>query len=671
MKRIFAAMMIASATLSAQMPSKASAGSTRELMGPVLTSPTPAQLIERCDFYLGIVDERRESLVSPNAEQSSNDPLRLYDDIDGMLGAAGGEFVLYREVLLTAELRDTAAQCENRISEKWSEISLSRPVYERLAAIDAKGADPATRKYLAETLADFERSGVALAEDKRARVQAIRIELDEVSTEIARNIAQDIRSIEVTPEDLAGLPDDFIASREVKADGTITLTTAYTDYQPVMSYAESDELRRRYSQTYLQRAWPKNDALLKRMFTLRAELAALLGRENYAALALENKMLDTPAKVTELMASIEAVSRPIAKAEYSRMLGVLEQLRPGAERIEPWQSGWLSDKTQEALFQYNSQEARRYFAYDNVRDGVFALVERMFGVEIRDCDTPVWHEDVGAHEIVEGDKVIGRFYLDSHPRPGKYTHANNVSLYPGDQNEPPVTAVVQNLPKGDHSTGLMEHSQVETFLHEFGHALHAMFGSSHIWFGQRYNRVEWDFIEAPSQMLENWVYDYDTLATFAVDKNGNTIPRDLVEKMNRVRYFNRGMQEMSQLGLAATSLNFHTQKVPDNLGEAMRSWQSAYSIIPPPEFSEMQAAFNHLDGYSAYYYTYAWSRVIAADLYAKFVADGLNDPAVAGAYRREVLEPGATRPASEMVTKFLGRDVTFDAFAEEVAKSIE
>ena len=302
---------------------------------------------------------------------------------------------------------------------------------------------------------------------------------------------------------------------------------------------------------------------------------------------------------------------------------------------------------------------------------MFELVERLFEVEIRDWDTPVWHEDVGAYEMVDDGTVIGRFYLDSHPRPGKYTHANNVSLYPGGRGEPSITAVVQNLPKGDHTTGLMEHSQVETFLHEFGHALHAMFGSTHRWYGQRYNKVEWDFIEAPSQMLENWVFDYDTLATFAVDKDGNTIPRELVEKMNRVRYFNRGMFEMGQLGLASTSLNFHTMPLPNDLGAATREWQSAYATIPSPEYSEMQAAFTHLDGYSAYYYTYAWSRVIAADLYARFEADGLNNPAVSGAYRHKVLQPGATLPAADMVTDFLGREVTFDAFAGEVAKSVE
>jgi len=640
-------------------------------MGPVLTAPTPAQLTERCDFYLGLVDQRRDALVGTEATASVDTTLKTYDDIDGLLGAAGGEFVLYREVLLTEELRDTAARCEVRIDEAAARISLSRSIYDKLAAIDAATENQPTQDYLAKILADFERSGVALDDEARARVQAIRDELGEISAEVARNVAQDVRSVEVTPEGLAGLPQDFIDAREVKSDGTITLTTASTDYQPVMRYAESDELRRRFSEAYLQRAWPQNDALLNRMFALRAELATLLGRENFAGLALENKMLDSPAKVTDLMASIETVSRPVAEAEYARMLGVLQQLQPGAERIEPWQSAWLSDKTQQALFDYNSQEARRYFAYDNVRDGVFALVERMFGVRISQWDTPVWHEDVGAYEMVEGGTVIGRFYLDSHPRPGKYTHANNVSIYPGGENEPPVTAVVQNLPKGDHSTGLMEHGQVETFLHEFGHALHAMFGSSHRWFGQRYNQVEWDFIEAPSQMLENWVFDYDTLASFAVDKDGNTIPRELVEKMNRVRYFNRGMFEMGQLGLAATSLNFHTQAVPENPGAAMRSWQSAYATIPPADFSQMQAAFTHLDGYSAYYYTYAWSRVIAADLYGKFVADGLNDPVTSGAYRHEVLGPGATLPAAEMVTSFLGRDVTFDAFAQEVAQSVE
>ena len=209
---------------------------------------------------------------------------------------------------------------------------------------------------------------------------------------------------------------------------------------------------------------------------------------------------------------------------------------------------------------------------------------------------------------------------------------------------------------------------VETFLHEFGHMIHGMFGGHTRWLGQSGVATEWDFVEAPSQMLENWVYDYDTLAKFAVDKDGKTIPRDLVERMNKARYFNLGLGDMTQLGYSNISLQFHQNPVPDDLGAATREWRDAYAIVPAPDWVEMQDAFGHLNGYSAIYYTYRWSKVIADDLFTRFDAEGLRNPETAAEYRRAVLEPGGTRPAAELVRDFLGRDVSLDAYRAEMAK---
>ena len=662
-----------SATLlaTAAMATSAQAGDVRHLMGPIMANPTPGQIEAKCAFYIGEIDLRRDALLGDQAAPTIANTLERIDNMFGLSNAAGGEFTLYRQVLTTPEQRDAAADCEVRIDSLYNELGLSREVYDRLVTLDLTDADAVTQRY-AETLRrDFEASGVALDDEQRTRINAIKDELGELSAAFARNIANDKSEITFTLDELTGVPEDFIASRELNADGSLTLTTSYTDYQPVMQYADNDEVRRRFAELYDLRAWPENDAVLAQMFTLRAELAQLLGRENYAQYALADKMLQEPARVRQLMAEVEQAARPIAQNDYARMLTVLQDLQPGAERIEPWQGNWLSPKTQQALFDYDPQDARQYFAYNNVRDGVFRLTERMFGIEIREWDIPLWHEDAEAFEVIENGEVIGHLLLDSHPRPGKYTHANNVHLYPGGPGQPPLTSVVQNLPKGDHATGLMEHSQVTTFLHEFGHALHGIFGSNGRWYGQYYLDVEWDFIEAPSQMLENWVYDYDTLATFAVNAQGETIPRDLVEKMNKARYFNRGLFEMAQLGLTNTSLRFHTEELPEDLGAATRGWRNEYTLIKVPETSQMQAAFGHLDGYSAYYYTYGWSRVIAEDLYARFVAEGINNPEVSMDYRRAVLEPGSSRAAGDLIADFLGREVTVDAFKASLNKGME
>jgi len=219
------------------------------------------------------------------------------------------------------------------------------------------------------------------------------------------------------------------------------------------------------------------------------------------------------------------------------------------------------------------------------------------------------------------------------------------------------------------SNGLMEHNDVVTFLHEYGHLLHGIFGGQNQrWAGLSGVATEWDFVEAPSQMLENWVYDYDTLKQFGVDSSGNPIPRDLVEKMNRARYFDLGMADMRQLGLSNISLGLHRAAAPANLGARTRELENAYDLIPYPDFVQMQDSFGHLNGYSAIYYTYRWSKVIADDLFTRFAREGLRNKATASAYRRLVLAPGGSKPAAELVEDFLGRRISLDAYKAEMGK---
>jgi thimet oligopeptidase len=660
---------IASALLAASALATPARAEVLDTMGPILaTAPDAATLNSKCDVYVAAIEQRKSALEGETGPATIEATLTRYDELTALIGAGSGEFTLYQQVMADQERRDAGADCQVRLATIASEISLSRPIYDRLKAIDAGAADEPTKWYLSRTLSGFERSGVALDEAQRNRVQALNEKLAELGTEFDTNIANGREVIKVTPEELAGLPADFIAAHKPGEDGLIEISTDTPDYQPVMTYAESDALRRRLSEVYNRRAYPENDAILTQIFTLRQELATILGRPNYASLVLEDKMVDSPARVQSLIDQMAEAARPAAMRDYDKNLQVLRELRPGAERIEFWQTGWLSPKVQQKFYAYNPQEARQYFAYDNVRDGILELTQDLFGVQIRPWDTPVWNPDVAAYEMLDGDRVIGRFYFDSHPRPGKYTHANMIPLRPGAGGEPPVAALVMNLPKGDHATGLMEHSQVTTFLHEFGHMIHGMFGGHTRWFGQSGVATEWDFVEAPSQMLENWVYDYDTLAQFAVDKDGQTIPRDLVERMNKARYFNLGLGDMTQLGYSNISLQFHQSEVPDDLGAATRQWRDQYAIVPAPGWVEFQDAFGHLNGYSAIYYTYRWSKVIADDLFTRFDAEGLRNPQTAGDYRRLVLEPGGTKPAAQLVRDFLGRDVSLDAYRAEMAK---
>lgn len=623
-----------------------------------------------CDRSIAEIERRQRELETEIGPATQLRSLQRFDDLVNLISATAGESTLYREVMADEARRQAGADCEVRVANASSKLSLSRPIYDRLKAIPTIGMSDATRLFLTRTLADFERAGVASDAAKRTQIQALQEQLSKASTDFAANIANGRKTVTADPAELEGLPADYIAAHKPGADGKVVISTDYPDINPVMAYAKSEALRKRLSLANLTRAYPQNDAVLRTILDLRQQIATLLGRPNYAALVLENKMVNTPEKVEKLLADMAAAARPAGERDYAKKLAAQKLTQPDATKIEPWNSGYLGRQVQQSLYAYDRQESRKYFAYNQVRDGILALTQDLFGVEIRPWKTAVWDPAVEPYELLDHGKVIGRFYFDSHPRPGKYNHANMVPLRNGIVGRSiPVAALVMNMPAGDHATGLMEHADVTTFLHEFGHMLHGMFSPGQRWAGVSGITTEWDFVEAPSQMLEEWVYDYDTLSRFARDAKGNPIPRELVAKMNAARYFDLGIADMRQLALANISLRLHQGKAPADIGAEVKRLDAQYNLLPLMEGSQFQDAFGHLTEYSAIYYTYRWSKVIADDMFTQFAARGLRDRATADRYRRVVLQPGGSKPAAQMVEEFLGRPISLDAYKAEMARN--
>lgn len=677
MRRLFPAALLACSACSSVAGAAALAPNGSDTFaGQILGNPASAAVIgARCDAYIMEIDRLLAALEGETGPATVAGTLRKYDDINNLILSAGGEFTLYREVSADAARRDAGGACEVRVANANTRLNLSRKVYERLKAIPTARADAATRLYLERSLGGFERAGVSLPPEQRATAQAVQDRIAKAGTAFDREIANGRKTVSADPAELDGLPADFIAAHKPGPDGKITISTDYPDYFPVMAYANSEPLRRRLYEAYMTRAWPQNDANLKALLDLRQGFAALLGRKDHATLALEDKMVNTPAKVESLLAEMSTAARPAAERDYTRKLAIYRLTHPGAERFNAWDNAWLSQQVQKRDFAYDRQEAREYFAYENVRDGILRLTEDLFGVTIRPWRTETWDPAVESYEMLDArgarkGQVIGRFYFDSHPRDGKYSHANMINLRQGVAGRAiPMGVLVMNFPAGGHATGLMEHSDVETFLHEFGHMLHHLLGGQTIrWAGQSGVSTEWDFVEAPSQMLEEWVYDYDTLARFAVNKDGKVIPRPLVEKMNKARYFDLGMADMRQVALSNISLRLHQAPAPADLGARTRELDAQFNPLPLPPFAQQQASFGHLNGYSAIYYTYRWSKVIADDMFTRFAKAGLRDPATAAAYRAKVLAPGGSKPAAQLVADFLGRPISLDAYKAEMAK---
>jgi thimet oligopeptidase len=675
MKTHFSLMLLASAAFATPAAARVATDpvtrATDAFLATTHLNPaSPAAFAAACDAYLARAASLREDLERESGPARVEGTFRKYDALGLVLGAASGDSDVVSQTSRDPATRDAARACSQKVRALATEISLSRPIYARLKAIAAAEAEPATRFLLNRAIANYDRAGVGSDDPTRARIKALQDRISENSIAFERNIADGRKEVMATPAELAGLPADYIAAHPPGPDGLVRISTDYPDLGPVMSYAADEALRRRLNQANLTRAFPANDALLRKIFNDRAELAALLKRPNYAALITEDKMIGSPARAAAFLDEIALVARAPAERDLARMLARLKAIDPAATSVPQWSVAYLSQLIRKERYEVDPQEVRKYFAYDNVRDGIFRLAEDLFGVEIRKWDTPLWAPGVEAYEMLEAGKVIGRFYMDNHPREGKYSHANAIPIRTGLTGRAlPVAALVCNFPAGDHRTGLMEHRDVETFLHEFGHLIHWLFAGRQDWAQQNPFDLEWDFVEAPSSMLENWVWDYETLKRFAVDSGGRPIPEALVQRMNRARGFAEAFNDRRQLATAAVSLAYHLKPPGDaDLTQIYRSAYERYSLTRLADGVHPQTSFNHLTGYSAIVYTYTWSKTISTDLFTRFEAQGLRDPATARRYREMVLAPGSSKPAATLVADFLGRPPSLDAYRARLTR---
>jgi thimet oligopeptidase len=331
---------------------------------------------------------------------------------------------------------------------------------------------------------------------------------------------------------------------------------------------------------------------------------------------------------------------------------------PHATVLDASDASYYSELVRREQFDLDAQEVRRYFDFARVRAGLLDITGRLFDIEYREVDAPAWHPDVTAYDVVQGDELRGRIYLDLHPRDGKFKHAAQFDLVGGiTGRQVPEGVLVCNFPRG-----LMEHQHVVTLFHEFGHLVHHVLAGRQTW--ARFSGVatEWDFVEAPSQMLEEWAWDAKILQTFALDADGTPIPTGLVDRMRAAKDFGKGMFVRTQIFYTAVSYFLHRDR-PEDHNEAVREAQARYDLLDHIEGTHFQAAFGHLSGYTSAYYTYLWSLVIAKDLFSAFDPADLFDPTVAHRYRDRILAPGGSKDAADLVADFLGRPFAFDAFA--------
>lgn len=615
------------------------------------------------------------ALLAVNGTRTTENTLRHYDEAIEHLALAGAQAGVLNSVAADKPVRDQAQQEAQRVAMAGSALSLNRQVYEALAAMSMDGASAATRHFVERTLLGYRLAGVDKDQATRDQIQALHEKATRLSLEFSRNIQEGGKTIRATPAELEGLPEDYLARHPVAEDGVVTLTTDPPDMQPVMTFAPDPGLRERMFLAYNTRAYPANRQILLDLLATRQEIAAILGFRSWADLATADQMMKSAANVRTFLARLNQASLDGARREHELILDFARGREPGLQAIDILSRGYWYEQFRRAKYDFDSQSVRPYFPYAQVEAGVLDTAARLFKVEFHSSNASAWHPEVSVFDVFEDGRQVGRFYLDMHPREGKDKWFSAAPIVTGVRNRTmPEAALICNFPAGDEKDpGLLQYSDVFTFFHEFGHLMHALLGGHTEWAGLSGFATEGDFIEVPSQMLEEFFRDEKLLQSFARHyQTGEVLPSEVIGKMKQAGAFGRADWIRTQLYYTTLSLDLHDQDpagidldaITKNLYESLQPWTWR-------EGNHMYASFGHLTGYSSNYYTYAFDKVIALDFFGQFDPNDLLGCDAGERYRKTVLEQGGSKPGRELVRDFLGRDEEFSAFSKWLTEEFD
>jgi thimet oligopeptidase len=624
------------------------------------------------------------ALLAVSGERTTENSLRLYDIALEQLNLAGAQAGVLNSVAADKAVRDQAQEEAQRVSQAGTQLSLNRDVYQALAAISLNGASPATRHYVERTLLGYRLAGVDKDDATRAHLNLLHEKATRLSLDFSRNVQEGGKTVLVEdPDELDGLPEDYLARHTPNCDGQFVISTDQPDMQPVMTFAKSDALRERMFLAYNTRAFPDNKQILLDLLAVRQEIATLLGFSSWANLATADQMMGSAKNVRSFIAKLEEASRAGAEREFAMVLAFAQERQPGLKVLNAASRGYWYEQYRREAYAFDSQSVRPYFPYAQVEQGVLDTASKLFGVVFRRSTAPGWHSDVSVFDVldIDGETRVGRFFLDMHPREGKDKWFSATPVVTGVRGRYlPEAGLICNFPRPEvdesgkvTDAGLMQYNDVVTYFHEFGHLMHAILGGQTEWAGLSGFATEGDFIEVPSQMLEEFFRDVPLLQTFARHhETGEVLPAETIQKMKLAGAFGRADGMRTQLYYTTLSLDLHDQ---DPAGiDLDRITKSLYQSLQPWQWidgNRMYASFGHLMGYSSNYYTYAYDKVIALDFFAQFDPANLLGCDAATKYRKTVIEQGGSKPGRQMVQDFLGRDEAFSAFSDWLNEEFE
>jgi len=661
---------------------------------PPFSALQPADAEPALDALIDGNRERIRALLAEAGTPSWASLIEPLEALDQRLSQAWGPLSHLFSVRSTAEWRKAFNACLPKITEYGLEISQSEALYRAYLALSEQPEfatlDATRQKLVHDALRDFRLSGIGLPEDKKARFKVISLRLSELQTRFEENVMDAVQAFAKQVTDrtaLAGMTEGALAQAAAKAkakglDGWL-LTLDFPSYDAVVSHADSRALRQELYTAYATRASDQgpqagqfdNSALIEEILALRYEEAQLLGYANFAELSLATKMADSANDVEAFLVDLARRARPRAREELDELRAYARE-RDGLEDLQPWDAAYYTEKLKDERLGLADEQLRPYFPLPSVLDGLFGLISRLYGMTVKRVEgIDTWHADVEVYALHDpsGDRV-GMFFLDPFSRQDKrggawmdecqnrYRSADGLQL--------PVAYLVCNFrPAGEGQPALLTHDEVLTLFHEFGHGLHLLLTKVDEPPLAGIHGVEWDAVELPSQFMENWCYDGETLRGFARHwQTGEPLPDALLDKLRASRVFQAGMGTVRQIEFALFDLRLHRDYAPGGgarVLETIGRVREEVAVMVPPAFNRMPWSFSHIfaGGYAAGYYSYKWAEVLSADAFAAFEEAGLGAADVERTGRRfrdTVLANGGSRPAGELFAAFRGRDPSIE-----------
>ena len=632
--------------------------------------------------------EQIEHLLQENTHYTWDNLIYPLDDLADAFERLWSPFSHLHSVMDSEPLRECQSACLPLLSAYEAAVGHNKKLYEAIKSVDILNLNAVQKKILADSVRDFELSGVALAESDKKRLEAIQARLSDLSNQFENNILDATQAFTIHLQDdsrIKNLPEHALDSaKELAEEKGLTgyvLTLEYPSFHAVMTYSEDRALREEMYQAYVTRASDQgpnatqfdNTALMNEMLALRQEKAKLLGFNNYAELSLATKMAESPKQVMRFMTDLVNKAHQQAKDEFSQLEEYAHQdhdILP----VRPWDSAYLSEHRRKSLYSLSQEDLRPYFPQPKVMEGLFAIIQKLYGVSMQELQgVDIWHKDVQCYAVVDQhNQVRGYVYSDLYSRPHKHGGAWMDSLQSRRKLEDgtiqlPIATLTCNFAKPTGTKpALLSHDEVTTLFHEMGHCLHHLLTQVDYLGASGINGVEWDAVELPSQFFENWCWDKEALNLLTAHvETGEPLPEALFDRIIAAKNFQSAMAMMRQLEFSLFDFRIHQEydPKPSFVSDTITDVRSKTSIIPIAPYNRFQHSFSHIfgGGYAAGYYSYSWAEVLSSDAFSRFEEEGVFNTKTGNDFLKCILEVGGSKNAADAYKEFRGRAATVDA----------